>query len=495
MQLSEEKHISTYQKDRIINTYCREKLNISRQEYEKIISRGENEQTFVDHNLDKLAQLRKSADTNELRKLKRAGKTSLLKKNNAKYFTRVLNRELMKLDTPLNNYYSLAYKCNDLQMQSGKKLTSRYCNTRTCVICNRVRTAKAINGYGEQLMKLDKPIFLTLTRINVPANELREEIREMLSVFKKIVDIYRKRSEKDLKQITEIPKKRNEKESSLFWVRNFTGEISDNYYNTYKDKLTPAEYREKLRKLKKEYYRPLTGLRKLECEYNASTKEFNPHFHFIVEGGMSRANEIIKMWIEKCKGKAGIKGQKAISATPGALKELFKYTTKMISSENEFNHKKRRKIQIYALDTIIQATYGQRTFQTFGDLRRVSEEVEQINAQDYENLEPTHGDSIVCWYYNDNCRTWIDLQTGELLTNYEPGKWLEFILLNPGRDTNYSANRKIKPKKRKYKSIAISPESILKHKIQIAISCGNIKKGCFNNYPKREQLTYNCLFI
>jgi pseudouridine synthase len=83
------------------------------------------------------------------------------------------------------------------------------------------------------------PRFVTLTVPNVPAAELRSEIRRMISEFRKIQELRRKQK------------------------------------------------------------KPLIrGIRKLEVTYNPDLQNFHPHFHFIVEGE-SAANELIEDWLDR----------------------------------------------------------------------------------------------------------------------------------------------------------------------------------------------------
>ena len=53
--------------------------------------------------------------------------------------------------------------------------------------------------------------------------------------------------------------------------------------------------------------------------------------------------------------------------------ELFKYTTKLVSKS-----KKGYSIYVYALDKIFNSMYGMRTFQPFGKVRMVKEDIENL---------------------------------------------------------------------------------------------------------------------
>ena len=75
------------------------------------------------------------------------------------------------------------------------------------------------------------------------------------------------------------------------------------------------------------------------------------------------------------------------------------------------------------MDVIFQAMRGRRVFQPFGGLRAVTEEVERITAQEYENLE--EGFHSWKWYSED----WFN-ELGECLTGYKPNESFEELFNN-----------------------------------------------------------------
>ena len=231
--------------------------------------------------LDTSAQL--STDTpkylkdNYLQGLKYS-KESLQKRARAKAFTYSYLFDLIDLKSGLAKGYWQTYHCSSVILQDGNKINSRFCNQRWCLICNRIRTAKVINGYKESIEKFSDAHFLTLTIPNVKGSELVTAINSM---------------NKAIRDITKNAKK------------------------TYKLQIK--------------------ALKKYECTHNKRTDEYHPHFHFIVND--KKTGELmLKLWLDKFP-KADIKGQDLSQANETSLVELCKYFTKIISKDNDYNPK------------------------------------------------------------------------------------------------------------------------------------------------------------
>jgi hypothetical protein len=91
--------------------------------------------------------------------------------------------------------------------------------------------------------------------------------------------------------------------------------------------------------------------------------------------------------------------------------ELFKYTTKIVSKTD-----KGFQVYVKPLDSIFQAMYKLRTFQPFGNVRMVSEDIEDIQSDTYDI--PYYESVVWMWEGSD----WYSMLTGEPLTGYEPSK-------------------------------------------------------------------------
>lgn len=287
-----------------------------------------------------------------------ASRAVFLKRAKVKFTQQKLLRALVKLGSPLAKKYDSTLLCSSVLEQDGNKLRSRFCNNRWCNICNRIRTAKLIKGYGAAIDSMLDPRFVTLTVPNVPAEELRAEIRRMISEFRKIQELRRK------------------------------------------------------------HKKPLIrGIRKLEVTYNPDMQNFHPHFHFIVEGE-SAADELIEAWLDR-NTTADKRGQDQREAKNPI--ELFKYFAKLTSKSKSDTIiiKSGKMVRIEysypeALDLVFQAIEGTRIIQPIGGIKYVKEDIEDLETVVIEDLDSEES----LWIYQD--RDWVNVYTGELLTGYEP---------------------------------------------------------------------------
>ena len=290
-----------------------------------------------------------------------ASRAVFRKRAKAKFVQQKLLRALIKLGSPLAKRYDNTLYCSSVLEQDGNRLRSRFCNSRWCNICNRVRTAKLIKGYGRAIDSMLDPRFVTLTVPNVPAAELRAEIKRMLSEFRKIQELRRKQKKTLLR-----------------------------------------------------------GIRKLEVTYNPDLNNFHPHFHFIIDGE-DNAKELIQSWMDRHTS-ADIRGQDQREAKNPI--ELFKYFTKLTSKSktDTIIIKSGKMVRIEysypeALDIVFQTIDGIRIFQPIGGIRYVKEDPGEFETATVEDLEP---EESALWIYQD--RDWVNVYTGELLTGYEPTK-------------------------------------------------------------------------
>lgn len=224
------------------------------------------------------------------------------KRRKAKAITRAMAGKLMALDSEMKPGYVRALICNEYLFHEGNKVTANYCNHRMCNVCNRIKAAKAIKGYMPELLTLDDPHFVTLTKRNVIADELSNEITVMGDGWRKI------------------------------------------YLN-----------------LKKNYkHLDLRGLRKLESTHNYKAFTFNPHFHIVVND-KELAETILRLWLQmfpESTDRSGQDIQKVRRVEDGSvLLELFKYVVKPVAGKN-YSPK--------AMDTIYSAMKHRKTYFPFG---------------------------------------------------------------------------------------------------------------------------------
>jgi len=181
----------------------------------------------------------------------------------------ITNQLLKVRNSPLHESYKRTLTCGSVILQADNVLTSKYCNNRWCLVCNRIRTAKMINGYAEPLSQLEKPYLVTLTVPNVTRVNLHNTIDLMLDELARMRDTMRKRK------------------------------------------------------------RPAIGIRKIEVTYNPVADTYHPHLHLIIDG-VDRAGELHDLWLERFPNAKPV-AQDIRKAKAGTEKELFKYFTKLIT--------------------------------------------------------------------------------------------------------------------------------------------------------------------
>lgn len=262
-------------------------------------------------------------------------------------------RHLIKLDTPYADKYDDTINCSSVLIQQGDKITSRYCGHRWCRICNRIRTGKLMNGYKKALDSMKDPHFVTLTIRNVKIEDLRTSIQGMIKTMRLIQDLRRKNKQPLLQCI-----------------------------------------------------------RKIECTYNPDLDTYHPHLHLIVEHEHA-GKELVQQWLNRYPEQSEIFGQDIRSAFDPI--ELFKYFAKLTSkSKKDTNGNESHYPE--ALDLIFRAIEGIRIIQPMGSIKMVSDEIDTVEVQTIEEIQP---DSTI-WIFHRN--DWYNPNTGELLTGYEPTK-------------------------------------------------------------------------
>jgi len=277
--------------------------------------------------LDTLAQLRKRAQN--------------------KYISNGHIKQLVDLPfSTMKKKYWRTYHCGNELEQNGLKLKSKYCNSRWCSFCNRLRSAKMIKAYESTLSNMKEPYFVTLTIPNVNANELAESLDKMHLTMRKIKDCLRKQK-----------------------------------YNIF-------------------------GIRKLECTFNAKMNNYHPHYHLVVDG-KQRAQTMVNYWLSYYSGTSPA-AQDFRPADGKAIKELFKYFTKMVTSGKN----KTAEFKAGAMDVIFEAMQGRRVFQPMGVARCP---VEKIEAQENPGIAP----SYKTWQFSDKLGDYVD-SGGNRLTGYTP---------------------------------------------------------------------------
>jgi hypothetical protein len=223
--------------------------------------------------LDTLAQPRKIG----VKKGKKDDLTPLQRKAKAKYITQAKACALVSYAESVGHkvmetYFWNGFHCCAEIYQEGKKITSKYCKTRICINCSRIKTAIAINRDMPIIEKWNEPTFTTLTKRTVSAESLKSEIDLRTKALYKIRDRLRK--------------------------RGFS----------------------------------LIGIIKLEVEYNNETDKYHPHFHILHESH-EYGKMLIDEWVKEFPNETNIKAQDTRKSDQNSLLEVFKYSVKLLSKD------------------------------------------------------------------------------------------------------------------------------------------------------------------
>jgi predicted RNA-binding protein with RPS1 domain len=306
--------------------------------------------------------------------------SKLGKKSKRKWASTKINEALVKVpETPLQKYYQRAVNCNDFLQQHGQKVSSSYCNARTCLTCSAIRTAKYLNFYGDQVKAFKEPVLVTLTKPTVwciQPETLRGEIGVMFGVWRLI------------------------------------------YNQSHKAPARRAGIK-------------LTGIRALEVTQRPGD-QYHGHFHFEMDG-MANAEWLVKQWlIHFPDAKRWAQDIRPITGENG-LVEVLKYSTKFVGEElvetisqdgKKVFVKVRKREDAGRTDLIIQALRNKQLVAAFGGLKKL--EIEDVNkiveGTTYEELEDVEY-RFWRWCGND----WYASDTGEKMTTFEPSDGMKRV--------------------------------------------------------------------
>lgn len=119
----------------------------------------------------------------------------------------------------------------------------------------------------------------------------------------------------------------------------------------------------------------LVGFRKLEITYETKGKHkntYHPHFHCLVDGE-EEAYWLVSEWLKRNPG-ASVKAQDVRKWEAGDLNEVFKYITKFFDKDG-------KPISPIAMYNIVVAMDGIRSFQTFGNFAKGTQESDDVNKE------------------------------------------------------------------------------------------------------------------
>lgn len=226
----------------------------------------------------------------------------------------------------LRKGYRNSINCQSYFNVTDKGVKSEYCKNRWCPLCNRIRTAELINKYAPILSKEEHLYFITLTRPNVVADKLNDEIKCLKKILREI----------------------------------FQGKVMRRYIKS-----------------------GLIGIKKLECTYNRVRDDFHPHFHLIVNS--KEAGEyIISQWLKRNPtAKINAQDIKECDKSEGTFLEIFKYFTKLIAKNSQT---KKFYFDPVHMDIIFTAMKGSRVFGKIGniDISDTDDSFNKVSDEDFD---------------------------------------------------------------------------------------------------------------
>lgn len=165
-----------------------------------------------------------------------------------------------------------------------------------------------------------------------------------------------------------------------------------------------------------------SGIRKAECTIRPNG-HYHFHFHVLVNS-KSAADFMVQRWL-KMNPDSDIKAQcveEVDKSNNKSLLEIFKYFTKLIAKLKHEDGTEEAFISYTRLNVIFEFMRGQRVFQPFGSLRPIEEDFEEEELE--ADLDIAEAGSLWKWAVSD----WYNIDTGELLTGYEPaGKLVDLL--------------------------------------------------------------------
>ena len=303
-----------------------------------------------------------SLDTPE--QLNHHATSPLLKRAGRRAVSRALAIGLCSVATgPLMGraYARTAHQCGELLDQSGGTIKQYWCGHRWCATCGAIRTARAWHAYGPTVKGWADAQLVTLTVPNCSAGALRQTVRDMHHTFATLTRAVKRKHGAD----------------AVRMIR--TTEV------TYNNAPTAKAY-----------------------------GTYHPHMHLLVDG-LAVAQSVRSAWLQRHPA-ASSKGQDIKPADAGGIAEIFKYATKLLTSD-------RKVVPFASLDVIYTALRGLRLWQPVG-VTALTDDTAGDDTAEMDQTEATPATSRptenIVWQWHQAVTDWVDAATGECLTGYTP---------------------------------------------------------------------------
>ena len=156
-------------------------------------------------------------------------------------------------------------------------------------------------------------------------------------------------------------------------------------------------------------------IRKLEITWNWKTKKYHPHFHVLLND-YEASNYFLNEWLIDCPTALLNKGNMDIKGNLNSVMELFKYMTKMWKTEKAISNTDEKIVLPYPpeiMDNILAIMYKKKVIQPYGKIKMVDDDFDNDQATVLLN---EIRDTSSLWVWEQDCKTWVDFETGELRT-------------------------------------------------------------------------------
>lgn len=182
------------------------------------------------------------------------------------------------------------------------------------------------------------------------------------------------------------------------------------------------------------------GIRKAECTVRPNGM-YHYHLHLLISSE-NNAQWLVNQWLKRFPDLASADAQDIRSADERSYKEIFKYFTKLISSKSD----ERVFDEFDRLDVIFRALVGKRTYQPFGGIKLISEDIDaKLYATELPaKFEGCQAGLIFRWVLTD----W-ETQTRDTLTDYKPSDVTKELVKKCSKNLTRRYNITVKRKKTK----------------------------------------------
>lgn len=329
---------------------------------------------------------------------------ALRKKNKYRWFGYHLASMLyyQNPDSSLRTRYQNSFHCCEKLYQGNGRITAKYCKNRWCPQCQRIRMGTLINAYAPRLQDEKELYFITLTRPNVRAEQLPEEIATYNKKWQLI--------------------------KSSKWFRRAT--VLENMIGIKKLECTYHANRYVLKKLPPEWKQEHGKWYKVQRFERTSEKDewydtYHPHFHILVNN-KEAALKIIEKWL-KINPESSPAAQNYQEVTnKKAYLEIFKYFTKLVAKDSNG----KRFFDAKHMNVIFEAMSGRQVYKRIGSDE--SWKCGEVNEEETEEEAAIFLQDMswktFSWKEIEDKFGYYDVDSGEILTEMvAPDHLMEII--------------------------------------------------------------------